>query len=96
MITTKKQGTLEYLTAEEITVPHAFTTRFGGVSTGPQESLNLAFGNGDTMENVEANLRLLAKGLGFDPKALVLTRQTHSDIVRVVTKADHQGFCHRE
>ena len=96
MITTKKQGTLEYLTAEEITVPHAFTTRFGGVSTGPQESLNLAFGNGDTMENVEANLRLLAKGLDFDPEALVLTRQTHSDIVRVVTKADHQGFCHRE
>ena len=96
MITTKKQGTLEYLTAEEITVPHAFTTRFGGISTGPQESLNLAFGNGDTMENVEANLRLLAKGLGFDPKALVLTRQTHSDIVRVVSRADHQGFCHRE
>ena len=96
MITTKKQGTLEYLTAEEITVPHAFTTRFGGVSTGPQESLNLAFGNGDTMENVEANLRLLAKGLNFDPEALVLTRQIHSDIVRVVTKADHQGFCHRD
>ena len=95
-IITQKQGTLEYLTAEGISVPHCFTTRYGGVSTGTQASLNLAFGRGDTMENVEANLRILGRALGFDPEKFVLTRQIHSDIVRVVTDADCAGFCHRD
>ena len=95
-IQTTKLGTLEYLTAQGISVPHCFTTRYGGVSTGTQASLNLAFGRGDTMENVEANLRILAKALDFDPEKLVLTRQTHSDIVRAVTDADCAGFCHRD
>ena len=96
MITTQKKGTLEYLTAGGISVPHGFTTRYGGVSTGIQSSLNLAFGRGDTMENVEKNLRLLGAAVGFEPEKLVLTRQTHSDIIRVVTEADCAGFCHRD
>ena len=93
-IITQKKGTLEYLTAEGISVPHCFTTRHGGVSTGSQASMNLAFGRGDTMENVEKNIRILGSALGFDPEKLVLTRQTHSDIVRVVTAADHMGIDH--
>ena len=87
---------MEYLTAEGITVPHAFTTRYGGVSTGSQYSLNLAFGRGDTMENVEENLRRLGAAVGFDPEKLVMTLQIHSDIVRVVTEKDCAGFCHRD
>ena len=96
MITTQKKGTLEYLTAENIPVPHGFTTRYGGVSTGSQASLNLAFGRGDSMENVEENLRRLGQAMGFDPEKLVMTRQIHSDIVRVVTDKDCAGFCHRD
>ena len=95
-IITKKQGTLEYLTAEGISVPHCFTTRYGGVSTGTQASLNLAHGRGDSMENVEKNLRILGNALDFDPERMVLTLQIHSDIVRVVTEADCNGFCHRD
>ena len=95
-IITKTQGKLEYLVAECITVPHCFTTRYGGVSTGSQQSLNLAIGRGDSPENVEANLRILAKELGCDPEKYVLTRQIHSDIVRVVTDADCNGFFHRD
>ena len=77
-------------------VRDAFSTRLGGVSTGTQASLNLAFGRGDTMENVETNIRLLASNLGFAPEKLVLTRQTHSDIVRAVTMDDCRGLCHRD
>ena len=95
-ITTKKLHSLEYLVAEGISVPHGFTTHYGGVSTGTQERLNLAFGRGDTMENVEKNIHILGSALGFDPEKLVLTRQTHSDIVRVVTDADCNGLCHRD
>lgn len=96
MIITQKKGTLEYLTAEGITVPHAFTTRCGGVSTGAQSSLNLALRTDDTMENVEENLRILGSGVGFDPEKIVMTYQIHSDIVRVVTEKDHLGLCHRD
>ena len=95
-IQTIKHGNLEYLAAEGICVPHCFTTRLGGVSTGTQASLNLAFGRGDTMENVEQNIRILGSALGFDPEKLVLTRQIHSDIVQVVTDADCSGLCHRD
>jgi YfiH family protein len=95
-IQTIKHGNLEYLAAEGICVPHCFTTRLGGISTGTQASLNLAFGRGDTMENVEQNIRILGSALGFDPEKLVLTRQIHSDIVRVVTDADCSGLCHRD
>ena len=89
-------GSLEYLTADNITVPHCFTTRYGGVSTGSQSSLNLAIGRGDSMENVEKNLRILASALGYDPAKYVMTRQVHSDIVRVVTEDDCSGFFHRD
>ena len=95
-IETRKLGDLEYLRAEGISVPHGFTTRYGGVSVGTQSSLNLAFGRGDTMEIVEENLRRLGAAVGFDPDKLVMTRQIHSDIVRVVTDADCAGFCHRD
>lgn len=95
-VITKKQGSLEYLIAEEIQAPHCFTTRFGGVSTGPLASMNLAVKLDETRENVEENFRILGKALGFDPAYLVLTRQTHSDIVRVVTKADCRGSIHRD
>ena len=96
MIKTQKQGALEYLTSDNITVPHCFTTRFGGVSEGSQASLNLAIGRGDSRENVEANLRILGSALGFAPEKLVMTRQIHSDIVRVVSDRDCQGFFHKE
>lgn len=95
-IHTKRLGKLEYLVADSIPVTHCFTTRLGGVSQGCQEGLNLAIGRGDTEENVKTNLRILSTALGFDPDKLVLTRQTHSDIVRVVTEADCRGPFHRD
>ena len=93
---TIKNNTLEYEVAQNISVPHCFTTRLGGVSTGILESLNIAFKEGESMENVEENIRILARELSFDPERLVLTRQIHSDIVRVVTHADHTSLCHRD
>ena len=92
---TVKRGSLEYLTAPNINIPHAFTTRLGGVSEGIFASLNIALHRGDLEENVERNYEILADALGFDLESLVLTRQTHSDIVRVVTKNDARGIDHR-
>ncbi len=96
MIITEKHGQLEYLTAEGITVPHCFTTRHGGVSEGIFDSLNIAIKEGESEENVRKNVDILAGALKFDTKKLICTRQTHSDIVRVVTKADHLDIFHRD
>ena len=94
-VRTVTQGTLEYLVADGIGAPHGFTTRFGGVSEGILDSLNLGANRGDLFENVEKNYEILGSALGFDTKKLVLTSQIHSAIVRRVTKGDAAGLDHR-
>lgn len=83
-----KQGTLEYLASDKIRVPHCFTTRYGGVSQGHLASLNIGIHRDDVWENVLKNYEIIGKSLGFDPEKLVLSHQTHSDTVRVVTASD--------
>jgi YfiH family protein len=51
-------------------------------------------GRGDDPKNVSKNYRILGNSLDFDLENLVLTHQIHTDIVRVVTKADHLGLDH--
>lgn len=82
------QGDLTYLTAPNIAASHCFTTRLGGVSKGYLASMNIGGHRGDDPAAVEENFHILGNALGFSPKQLVLTRQTHSDIVRAVTAAD--------
>ena len=95
MIEAKFINDMEFLVADNIGAVHAFTTRFGGVSKAPFDSLNLGLHRGDDPENVAKNHALLATSLGYDPKKLVLSHQTHSDIVRAVTSADAAGIDHR-
>ena len=83
--------------AENISAPHGFTTRLGGVSRGYLESLNLGMHRGDKPENVAENYRRLGEAIGFSTEKLVLANQVHSDIVRVVTEADCLGsLSHRD
>ena len=93
-IVTVKKGTLEYMIAENIAVPHCFTTRLGGVSTGHLGSLNIGLHRGDEPENVAKNHEILANTMGFDREKLVLSHQVHSDVVRCVTASDAQGIDH--
>ena len=86
-IDTVRKGTLEYLTASGITVPHGFTTRFGGVSEGHLSSLNIGIHRGDAWENVLKNYEILGNALDFDVKSLVLSHQTHTDTVLRVGRA---------
>ena len=85
---TVTHGALRYEQAEGISVPHAFTTRLGGVSTGYLSSLNLGNSRGDSRENVLENYRILGNDLGIDPHSFVLSHQTHTDIIRTVTRED--------
>lgn len=58
---------------------HAFSSRLGGVSSGPLHSLSLAYANPyDQKEQVRENLRRFGQAVGFDPTRLVVSKQTHS------------------
>ncbi len=81
-------GALRYLQAPDIQTPHMFTTRLGGVSTGYLQSMNIGTHRGDDPENVVRNYEILASALDFDVQKLVHSKQTHTDIVRVVGQAD--------
>ncbi len=59
----------------------AFSTRAGGVSEGPYESLNLGRLTGDRPERVEENRRRLCAAVGADPERLALNRQVHGAVV---------------
>ena len=55
----------------------AFSTRRGGVSTGPYASLNLGRLTEDDPSNVEENRRRLCAQVGADPRRLAMNRQVH-------------------
>ncbi len=90
MINTIRCGSLMYLEADTVSAPHCFTTRLGGVSTGHLASMNIGIHRGDTRENLLKNYELLGASVGFDPRQLVMTTQTHTDIVLTVDR-QHWG-----
>ena len=64
-----------------------FTTRRGGVSTGPYASLNLGRWTEDRPQDVERNRELLAEAIEMN---LAYGRQVHGPRVRRVTNAAEQ------
>ena len=74
-------------------VRHGFSTRLGGVSGGFLSSMNLSFTRGDDPGKVRENFRRMGMVIGFETKDLVLSDQTHTTNVRLVTEADRgKGF----
>jgi purine-nucleoside/S-methyl-5'-thioadenosine phosphorylase / adenosine deaminase len=55
----------------------AFSTRAGGVSTGPYESLNLGVLTADDPEHVSENRRRLADSVGIDGERACMAWQQH-------------------
>lgn len=91
MFQTHQVDNLIYLTSDVLGsgVRHGFSTRKGGVSTGPLESLNLrGYIHGDKKENVEENYRRFCAVIGVDVQKVVLSQQEHQDHLRLVTAAD--------
>lgn len=86
--TENRKNGLVYMTAPDIKVPHAFTTRFGGVSRGIYESLNLTFSHDDDPACVRENYRLLGLATGIDTSSMAFTHQVHGNTVRLCTPGD--------
>ena len=89
MFTQHTDNSITYLRSQALEgVAHGFSTRLGGVSPAPWDSLNLGVGPGDTMENVQENYRRFCAVLGMDDRRAVLSKQIHEDVVRHVTAED--------
>lgn len=89
MFTQHTDNSITYLRSQALEgVAHGFSTRLGGVSPAPWDSLNLGVGRGDTMENVQENYRRFCAVLGMDDRRAVLSKQIHEDVVRHVTGSD--------
>jgi purine-nucleoside/S-methyl-5'-thioadenosine phosphorylase / adenosine deaminase len=59
----------------------AFSTRHGGVSEGPYQSLNLGVLTDDTPEHARENRRRLCETIGADAEQLAMNRQVHAATV---------------
>ena len=88
------RGSLKIITFPRLeacgAVRHCFTTRLGGVSGAPFGSMNMSFSNGDSFENVQENYRRVCSAVGIDMDDLVLSRQTHTNNVKIANR-EHRG-----
>ena len=87
----RERDGIRWLEAELPGARAVFTTRLGGLSEGPFESLNLARGTGDPA--VGENRLRLAAALGIDPELVLAGRQVHgSDVARHEAPPDPPAF----
>ena len=76
------------LLAKEIGVVQAITSRAGGVSLPPFESLNLGVSVGDSWECVAGNYQLISRALGIGLDSFMTCKQVHGDRVIVIAERD--------
>jgi YfiH family protein len=82
---------------ENESVTAGFSTRNGGVSASPRNTLNTALHVGDIAADVIANRRRVAEALGWDFAAWTCAEQVHGNRVHAVTAADRgRGRLDRE
>jgi len=85
-------GDIVYLTLDRLDavsgLVHAVSTRVGGVSREPYDSLNLGLHVEDDARAVCENRRRFAAAVAFPLEAVVSTRQVHGTDVRVVGRLD--------
>lgn len=86
-----KNGELLYITFPSLELPgikHCFSTKLGGVSKDIYSTMNLSFSRGDDPDAVLENYKIICGEMGVDYKKCVLSKQTHTTNVRIVTEAD--------
>ncbi|WP_186423505.1 peptidoglycan editing factor PgeF [Lacrimispora celerecrescens] len=69
-------------------VKQGFSTKLGGVSQGKFATMNFTFTRGDNRSHVLENYHRMGKALGVEVERMVLSYQTHTTNVRLVTEED--------
>lgn len=73
-------------------VKYFVTTRLGGVSKYPYESLNISFKNIDERENSDINLDIACEKLGFTRQNVTCVFEEHTDKVLVITDENKEEY----
>lgn len=79
--------------ADVPSVTAGMSTRHGGVSSPPYDTLNLGRHVGDAASCVEENRRRFCAALDTDPAWLATAGQVHGSTVRVIDAPRHEPFC---
>jgi len=82
-----RQDKISYLQPDwcrGLKVAAGFTTRNGGVSRAPFNSLNLGFNTEDPKSNVEGNRSTLSRAFGIPPHQLLTVRQVHGTDLLII------------
>lgn len=69
-------------------VANGFSTRMGGASTGKFATMNFSYSRKDDPEHVLENYTRIAAALGVERDRMVVSWQTHTTNVRLVTRED--------
>lgn len=94
---THEQNHLVWLTSSLLCdVTHAFSTRKGGISVPPWDSLNLGLDRGDDPAAVLENYHRFFDTLGADVNRAVLSKQVHETTVRLCSGTDSGKGLFRE
>lgn len=85
-----RQGKINYLQPSwaDATIRAGFTTRNGGVSRAPYNSLNLGYHSGDQKHLVDGNRSTLARSFDLQPHQLLTVQQVHGCDVLVLNEAN--------
>lgn len=74
-------------------VRHGFSTRLGGVSPAPYDSLNLGWSRPDPAENIARNFELFCQAAHIAPEDMAIVNYEHGGNVLRVTASDRgRGF----
>ena len=88
---TVKQGKIHYMQpgwAAQDKLLAGFTTRNGGSSRPPYNSLNLGYGSGDQQSQVEANRTAVARSFGVEPHLFLTVKQVHGSEILVIDQSN--------
>lgn len=76
-------------------VSHIFTTRFGGFSSGPLFSMNMSPSR-ENPDTVKKNYKLVCDCENIPSERCVLSHQTHTSNIKIVTEEDAGKGLYRE
>jgi purine-nucleoside/S-methyl-5'-thioadenosine phosphorylase / adenosine deaminase len=81
---------LIYFTFESLQVTHAISSRHGGTSSAPFNTLNLSITVGDASSNVHSNIKRMHDAIALDQSCTVDASQAQADQIAIVDDR-HRG-----
>ena len=77
-----------YMTSQNIRTKHAFTTRYGGVSSGIFKSMNLGLNTDDDPLCIVSNYAIVRNALSLPSGRFVCSNQIHGNNIRIAKYED--------